>query len=571
MNRLLCILSLCCTTILLSQSPKHELRGVWISSAGGDWPTSTNPAEQRRSLIEIFDRLQKAKFNAVFFQVRPRGNTFYPSAVEPWATQLTGILGNDPGYDPLQFAITEARKRGLELHAWFNVSKVWGSEKLPVNSRHVTRAHRDWVVRFENEWWMDMGIPEARTYTVDLVKELVRNYDIDGIHFDYIRYPSQTFDDWRSFTEWGDGMEQADWRRNNITEFVRDVYAFIQSEKPWVKVGSAPLGIYEPINGAQSSFNGFSGVYQDSRRWLREKIHDYLAPQVYWTIGEQKSPNDPDFSALSADWIREQYGRHVYVGLGAYRPAIREELTEQVLVTRVQRASGHAFFRYENIIPDLSRLTELYSSPAFVPPMPWKDSIPPNMPKEIIVRTEGSRTMIRWRAPDSAADNEQPHQFVIYRSPEKEIDTQRADRILAILPGTEFSFVDEDQGGKEWFYMVTAVDRSGNESRSVKSAPAETKTILSRYEQPGTTVSLSQNSPNPANGRTYISVNLPTRLLMTLSLQHRSADRETVIVHEWRDPGIHVIAVDTGNLPAGTIEYRLKAGDAFLSKTMEKQ
>ncbi|MFA6456912.1 MAG: family 10 glycosylhydrolase, partial [Bacteroidota bacterium] len=162
MTRFLYILPLLLFSFLSSQSLKHELRAVWISTASGDWPKTTDMAEQQRSLIEIFDMLRRNNFNTVFFQVRPRGNVLYRSSYEPWISQLTGVIGKDPGYDPLAFAVEEAHKRGLDLHAWFNVAKVWGSDQLPSNSQHVTRAHREWVKLYENEWWLDMGIPAAR-------------------------------------------------------------------------------------------------------------------------------------------------------------------------------------------------------------------------------------------------------------------------------------------------------------------------------------------------------------------------------------------------------------------------
>jgi len=553
------------------QSPKHEVRAVWISSAGGDWPKTTDVAEQKRSLIAIFDKLSEHNFNTVFFQVRPRGNVFYRSETEPWASQLTGVLGKDPGYDPLAFALTEAHKRGLELHAWFNVAKVWGSDNLPVNARHVTRAHRDWVRSFENEWWIDLGIPEARAYTEELVKELVRSYDVDGIHFDYIRYPSNTFDDWGSFTQWGDGVERPEWRRNNITTFVRNVYAFIQREKPWMKVGSAPLGIYQSITGAQSSFNGYSGVFQDSRRWLREGIHDYLAPQLYWTIGEQKNPNDPDFFSLSSDWVNDSYQRHIYIGIGAYRDAIQDEVREQLRMTREEGSQGQAFFRYENVEAILDRYGKLYPSPALIPPMPWKDSIPPNSPKDITLQNDHGTTVISWKDPDPAPDKEPPYRFVVYRSPVKKIETRKGENIAALLPGTVRSFRDEAFAGKDYFYAVTAIDRAGNESGAPVKTISEIQRILARYEKLGKNITLTHTPLNPMNGRGYIMFDLPLRMNVVLTWKHLPNGREETLLRETINAGMHVVAIETQSLPPGTIEYRLNAGGTVIERTMEKK
>lgn len=555
-----------------SQSPKHELRAVWISSAGGDWPKSTDVTEQQRSLIALFDNLKKNNFNAVFFQIRPRGNTFYRSSIEPWASQLTGILGKDPGWDPLAFAIEECRKRSLELHAWFNVAKVWGADNLPQNSQHMTRAHRDWVRQFENEWWVDMGNPDAREYTENLVKEIVNSYDVDGIHFDFIRYPSEKFDDWKSYRTWSDGVDKADWRRNNITTFVRSCYSFIQEEKPWIKVGATPLGIYQSINGAQSLFNGYSGVFQDSRRWLSEGILDYIAPQLYWSIGEQKNPNDPDFDVLCNDWVRENYGRHVYIGIGAYRDNIQVEIREQIDVTRNTFADGQAFFRYEHAAALIDQIEPAYRYPALVPRMIWKDSVPPNAPRNISIDTKDKAdVMIKWSEPDISTDNEKPFTYVVYRSSQKNIDIQKPENIIAVIPAYLTYFHDETANGREYFYSVTAVDRAGNESGETEHPPSRIQTLLSRYAKPITSITLNQNFPNPVVSTTYIAFHLPLRNVVLLTLKHTITHQETTIVYGMREPGIHIVAVDAKKFPVGLIEYRLQSGQSIVTKMMEKK
>lgn len=559
-------------SLSFSQPPKHELRAVWISSAGGDWPKSTDVAEQQRSLIAILDNLKKNNFNTVFFQIRPRGNTFYRSSIEPWASQLTGILGKDPGWDPLAFAIEECRKRGLELHAWFNVAKVWGADNLPQNPQHMTRSHRDWVRQFENEWWVDMGNPDAREYTENLVKEIVNSYDIDGIHFDFIRYPSEKFDDWKSYKTWSDGVDKADWRRNNITTFVRSCYTFIQKEKPWIKVGATPLGIYQSIKGAQSVFNGYSGVFQDSRRWLSEGILDYIAPQLYWSIGEQKNPNDPDFEALCNDWVRENYGRHVYIGIGAYRENIQSEIREQIDVTRNTFADGEVFFRYEHAAALIDQIEPAYRYPALVPRMIWKDSIPPNAPKNILIDPKDKFVLsIKWSEPEISADNEKPFFYVVYRSLIKNIDIQKPENIIAVLPAFQTYYNDETANGKEYFYSVTAVDHAGNESGETEQPPSRIQTLLSRYAKPITSISLNQNFPNPVVSTTYIAFDIPQRNVVSLTLKHTITQQETTIVYGMKEPGIHIVAVDAKKFPVGQIEYRLQSGQMMVTKMMEKK
>jgi uncharacterized lipoprotein YddW (UPF0748 family) len=559
-------------SFLFCQPPKHELRAVWISSAGGDWPKSTDVVEQKRFLIEILENLKKNNFNTLFFQVRPRGNALYKSSFEPWAAQLTGILGKDPGWDPLAFAIEESHKRGLELHAWFNVAKVWGADNLPQYPQHITRAHRDWVRQFDGEWWVDMGNPDVRNYTENLVKELVNSYDIDGLHFDFIRYPSDKFDDWASFRTWSDGLDRAVWRRNNITSFVRSSYEFIRSEKPWIKVGATPLGIYQPINGAQSTFNGYSGVFQDSRRWLSEGILDYIVPQLYWSIGEQKNPNDPDFEALCSDWVRENYGRHVYIGIGAYRENIQDEIREQIEVTRNIAADGQAFFRYEHAASLFDQIGTAYKHPALIPVMIWKDSIPPNIPGNISInRMDKNNVVIKWSEPEISIDNERPTRYIVYRSIEKEINIQSSKNIAAIIPAEHLLFRDETLNGKEYYYAVTAVDRAGNESGTKEHPVNEIQSLFSRYSKPGSAMLLVQNFPNPVLSKTYIAYEIPQRNMVSLTLKHSITQQETTLVNQKKEAGIHFVAFDAKRFPPGLIEYRITSGGTIITKTMEKK
>ena len=345
----------------------------------------------------------------------------------------------------------------------------------------------------------------------------------------------------------------------------------VQETRPWIKVGSAPLGIYRSIAGAQSSFNGYSGVFQDSRRWLRERIHDYIAPQLYWSLGEQKNPNDPDFFALSNDWVQENYDRHVYIGIGAYRENVQRELREQVITTRVEGADGHAFFRYENIGTVLSRIGGLYASPALVPLMSWKDSVPPNMPKNITVTTVQGGTLIRWDEPDTAPDKERPVRFVVYRSAHKNVDTHRGENILAVLPDSERSYRDERSPDAAMFYTVTAVDRAGNESGiSVKNVP-EVQSLFSRYAKPTAAAELSATVTPGTNGRRYISFELPKRMLVTFTLRHSAAPKDTVIVRQMKDAGMHILAMDMRQFPPGPMEYILSADGSVLTGQIESR
>lgn len=558
---------------LYSQSSKYETRAVWISTASGDWPTSYNVEEQKRSLVEIFDSVRELKFNTVYFQVRPRGNTLYHSLYEPWAQQLTGVLGNNPGWDPLEFAVEEAHKRGLEIHAWFNTCRVWIGEP-PKNADHLLNRHREWVKNFENEWWVDMGIPEAREYTYNLVMEIIRNYDIDGIHFDYIRYPGAQFDDWESFRMYSDGVEKSEWRRNNITEFVRACYESISQEKPFVKIGCAPIGIYQSLNGAQSSFSGMGVLSQDSRRWLREGIHDYITPQVYWSFGEQQSPYDPDFAVLCNDWKREEYGRNVIIGLGAYRSYIRDEIAEQIRFIREIHAEGYAIFKYSDIASIRSELRSVNTAFALPSAVPWKDTIAPLPPKNISTVQSNSGTLIRWTMPDTATDGEIPFWFIVYRSLNDSLHTSDPSQILALLSSQSRSYFDDSPQAKNETakYTVTSLDRCGNESGSAAREfhiPTTVSKTLS-VEKDSLPL-LADNYPNPFSASTYIAYSLPKRSFVSLSLKHLTTFRDTVLVRKTQEAGTHILLLQSDSLQSGEYECTLRSGAITLKKLIEKK
>ncbi|MGA9407328.1 MAG: family 10 glycosylhydrolase [Bacteroidota bacterium] len=550
-------------------APKWEVRAVWLTTAGGaDWPKTYDVTAQKKSLVEIFENLQKKNFNTVFFQVRSRGNTFYKSQYEPWAAELTGTLGQDPGWDPLEFAIEEAHKRGMEIHAWFNVAKVYNSGQPPLSSPpHILRSHPEWAQLYDGEWWVDMGRPEVRQYTENLVMELVRLYDLDGIHFDYLRYPGEKFDDWNTFRSYGDGAERDEWRRNNITLFVREMYKQIINEKPMMKVGSAPLGIYKPIPGAESGFSGYAELYQDARLWLQEKIQDYVAPQLYWDFGEQINPNDPDFRALCIDWSKNNFGRDVYAGLGVYRENIQKEITEQIYLTRTAECRGQSFFRYENIL-DLPGIGVAYKYPALIPPMPWKDSIPPLPPTEITA-TLGSNqtTIIRWKEPALAADGDNAAQYVVYRSVDENIDIGNPRNIAAVLPSTSTMYVDEMPSNNiHYYYTVTALDKGHNESTGSSVRYESIKNdhpVMERY-------SLAQNYPNPFSDRTYISYQLGERSLVELIVKDTSTNKEILIVRETQDAGTYIVSLEAKLLARGRYVYQLKAGSFIATRTLER-
>ncbi len=356
--------------------PRQELRGVFLTTTNSlDWPKSVNQEEQQTSLKRIVEDMKRAHLNAIFFQVRARGDAYYRSHYEPWAENLTGTLGNDPGWDPLAFLLEEAHAAGLEVHAWFNVYKIRGPEPPPPSApQHPARAYPAWVVQYERESWLDPGVPAAREYLVRVFSDLVAKYDLDGVCFDFIRYPGRDFPDAETYRRFGRGMARDDWRRANVSAFVRDAHAAAARLKPALKVGAAPLGNYRGPLSAQPDTKMTEGsvgdFLQDSRVWLQNGWLDYLVPQVYWTL--EFDTRGPDFVHLVRSWLREAEGKHIYVGIGAYKPEIARQIPDQITATRILGAQGQVFFRYEHI-KEMNLFGDRYARPASVPVMKWKE------------------------------------------------------------------------------------------------------------------------------------------------------------------------------------------------------
>ncbi len=309
------------SSIYVFAQPKTEVRAVWLTTVWNiDWPLTSGQTSQKQEMINLLDYLKDANFNTIMFQVRARGDLLYPSQIEPWGKSMTGTLGSNPGWDVLSFVIQEAHARGMEVHAWFVTYRVWDSSTQPpvTSPLHIVRSHPEYCKTYvegtSTSWWLDPGIPAVRTYLRSIVTEMVSNYNLDGIHFDYIRYPDASFDDAATYATYGGGMNKDDWRRNNISQFVSEVYSDVQSIKPMLKVGSAPIGIYKNIPGQGYNWEAYYDIYQASREWLQAGTHDYLTPQIYWDIA-----TIPQFHIVLKDWMDERYGRHIYPGIAAYR------------------------------------------------------------------------------------------------------------------------------------------------------------------------------------------------------------------------------------------------------------
>ncbi len=540
------------------QLPRRELRGVWLTTLSGlDWPAAAlrnAPDDQRASLRQKLDNIVRMGLNTVYFQVRSRGNTMYISTREPWAAELTGTLGRDPGWDPLAFAVEECHRRGIEIHAWVNVFKAWSGETLPARTSppHLIHAHPGWITPYKGEQWIDPGIPEARAWLVELFADLVSRYDVDGLHLDYTRYPEVDFDDDATWRTHGRRQNKADWRRDNVSAFVSAVSARLRSIRPRLELGAAPIGIYTSIPGARG-WEGRNAVSQDSRRWLEEGWIDYVCPQVYWGLKNRGS--GIDFEALVRDWVRHAAGRNVLIGLAPYKEPVARWLHEHIDACRDGGAGGEVFFRYEHIA-DGTLFRDRYAGPAIPPSVRWRDDVRPNPPRGLLVdRTSGAVT---WTAPIPAADGETATRYAVYRI----TGSPATARLAALLPATDTRWRDPQPPAAD--YMVTALDRLRNES-----APAAT-TVLAMQEQrlaapsfdlPSAVISDPVLLPD---GGLLLAYTVPEPAATRVRLMDDQGTELAVLVDDVQSAGMHLLGLERDRVPADVRRVVFECGPVRL-------
>jgi uncharacterized lipoprotein YddW (UPF0748 family) len=447
----------------------YQLRAAWIVTAFGiDWPKTLNPDSQKASLEAIFKNLKEKKYNAVFFQVRIRGDVMFKSQYEPYATVMTGTLGQSPDYDPLAFAIQLSRKYGLEFHAWFNTFIVSNRSKAKVSAGvpHIWQSHPDWVPKLsgtpaEADEFIDPSNEAAKQHLRRVAMEVVRNYDIDGFQFDdYMRYPAKDYPDAKAYEQHNpQHLSLADWRRENINSFVRAFYDEATQLKPYLKVGVTPIGVYERLDDTPA-MSSYTDVYQDSRAWLREKKCDYLAPQVYFHIGkttpdeEKNRKFNPAFEKLVADWTANNFGRHIYIGIGAYKPTVKAELKDQIAVVAVCKAEGLSMYPYQSIKDDA-----VFNDYALIPPMPWKSSKPPVPPTDVSLSplTNGNVTLTWKTTAETRWVNVYRNKSGVYHLAMQFVSSET----------TSISASAADR------FAVTSIDKFGNESVLLESGVVE--------------------------------------------------------------------------------------------------
>lgn len=458
-RRITFLLTIFTAALTLAAQPKYEVRAVWLTTIGGiDWPhsyASSNYSIERQKdeLRNILDRLQRANINTVLLQTRIRATTIYPSEYEPWDGCLSGKPGKSPGYDALKFAIDECHRRGMELHAWVVAIPVgkWNA----TGCARLRKRHPGLVKKIGAEGYMDPEKPQTAEYLADLCAEITGNYDVDGIHLDYIRY----HETWPMKVSRRQG-------RANITNIVRAISHRVKSIKPWVKMSCSPIGKYKDLSRFSSyGWNAYERVCQDAQAWLRDGLMDALFPMMYFR-GNQ-------FYPFALDWSEQSYGRIVAPGLGIYfmSPGEKDwplsDITREMLTLR-HYGMGHAYFRSKFFTDNVKGIYDFAKEtfnrhPALIPPMTWESTTIPATPSALSRKKHsGDVEMLSWRPVDKDTTK---IMYNVYCSREYPVNTDEACNLMMARLQKTSIIIPRDPSR---YYAVTALDRYGNESKPLQ-------------------------------------------------------------------------------------------------------
>lgn len=461
--------------------PEFEMRGAWLTTVVNlDWPSSRNlsVAQQQQELVEILDDLQKAGKNAIFFQVRSEADAMFASPYEPWSYWLTGEQGRapEPFYDPLRFVIAEAHKRGMELHAWLNPYRAHRNLILyPHHQTHIAQTRPDWILKFPSDGgtyvMLNPALDEVNQFLEDIVTDLVRRYDLDGIHFDDYFYPyapAISAEDMPQFQENSRGFDDInDWRRDNINRMVSRINTAIKEIDPQVKFGISPFGIRKNTDAGTRGGEGYHLIFADPLQWLKDGTIDYIAPQLYWHREHEAAPYEPLLNWWAQ--VSQENERHLYIGLAPYRLGEpfnweTEEIGSQIRINRnaVNPVHGNIFFRSRHVMDNPKGIADSLagswnSRPVLVPPMPWLPNRTLEPVDQFCFEAEEGLITLHWALHEDAT------RFAIFRYPEytdvHEIKTNPNTANLVGLTGG-VSWTDAQQLNGSAYYAIHPVGRN---------------------------------------------------------------------------------------------------------------
>lgn len=503
---------------LFGVSPKREVRAIWLTTISGlDWPRqkATDAAgirRQQQELCDILDQLKAARFNTVMLQTRVRSTVIYPSLIEPWDDCLTGRVGRNPGYDPLLFAINECHRRGMELHAW--VVAIPGhnfKNASALGARSMNRRVPNLCLKTDQNWILNPGEPGTADYLASICEEIVNNYDVDGIHLDYIRYPEKEikYNDAATFRKYGNGKRLSQWRADNVTNCVRRVHQTVKMLKPWVRLSCSPIGKYSDLpRQSARGWNARDAVHQDAQAWLREGIMDMLVPMMYF--------QGQNFYPFLYDWQQSSCDRIIVPGLGVYMMQERNwplsVIEQECAVTRMSGTQGQAFFRSRFVTEDKKGFynylrTGFYSLPALTPALTWESNTSPASPTGLYITQTSDGIRLSWdRLSNGLRAN-------IYRSHSWPVNTGDATNMFyTYLTENAITVTSSLPQSMQPYYVLTIIDRYGNESEPVAfNAPQRTAETLCK------------GTIRMENGRLLVPVDNKAEYLVFEDMQGRTA------------------------------------------------
>mgnify|MGYP000852568224 CR=1 FL=1 len=448
----------------------REFRAAWVATVDNiDWPSKRGLTvdQQKAELRRIVDTAAALKLNALVFQVRPHADAMYQSDLEPWSIYLSGTPGRapSPAYDPLKTIIELAHARGIQIHAWFNPYRAWHpAAKATANASHVVKTRPQGVRDYGTFKWMDPSDPWVQNRTLEVMKDVVRRYDVDGIHIDDYFYPYPVRADgklvdfpdevnYKAYQAKGGKLGRADWRRKQVDDMVQRIYTETKKVKPWIQFGISPFGIYRPgvPAGISAGVDQYDQLYADAKKWLEKGWCDYMSPQLYWPIAQQPQ----SFPVLLNWWLSvNPKGRHVWPGLYTGRlgpdnwPV--QEITDQIDLTRERGADGHVHFSFKTFLQNTKGINETlkgghYREFALAPASPWLSKAPVPAPKSVRRTADG----ITFATPGSNVH------FAVVFNDKKVVHIQSARAGRVTLPGNI-----RGQSGLE-YGKLAFVDRAG--------------------------------------------------------------------------------------------------------------
>lgn len=455
---------------------KREFRGAWIATVANiNWPSkkTLTVEQQKQEAIYLLDLLEKHNFNAVIFQARPSADAFYPSQLEPWSYFLTGETGVAPMpmYDPLQFWIEESHKRGMEFHVWINPYRAHHSNGGKVSNHSIVKKMPQNIVRLKNGmYWFDPAHKATQEHISKVVKDLVKRYDVDAVHFDDYFYPYASYNQgadfpdhatWNEYKKNGGNLSKADWRRVNVNLIVKRIYQEIKTVKPWVKFGISPFGIWKPgYPVGVMGLNQYEELYADAKLWLNEGWVDYFAPQLYWPMDSKRQ----NFIDLLNWWKSENtHNRHLWPGLNTVEIKVNNkalEIRNQIVAANkiLKNSPGVIHWSIAGLTQNSSLLNQLqsdnYKEKVLVPLSPWIQSKPMEKPKIMVSKTPNT-AQISW----TSTAKDQVFQWAVYTQYGEE---WQVEILPKILENKMYPIIKNNK--KLSGIAIKAIDRLGNES-----------------------------------------------------------------------------------------------------------